>query len=292
MLGITALNSRVVLPPGIYKASINQQREYITSIAKQVVHQCTLIGNGFVNEKVADSGDHIYNYARVLCHYGSIVMEFRDGWAEGDGERVFRCWRLLLPHFIVAGRTKYSLEALRLQIQVKSVLSPQLAHQIMWDRFVNTHGRAGRNIPCDLYNEHVNKFLKHIIVTMGANLTEKALHRAAQSVSILESICKRFDQQSGVPVGTHAHSSRSDKQDITKVMNTVLHRELLEIIPGRAHSTFKRMRLNPLWNWDVSKTSEWIEKKKKDFIMFRGAMRREDSEDSSCDDDISEYEDD
>ena len=43
-----------------------------------------------------------------------------------------------------------------------------------------------------------------------------------------------------VPVGTHAHSSRSDKQDITKVMNAVLCRELLEIIPGRAHSTFKR----------------------------------------------------
>ena len=91
VLGITALNSRVTLPPGIYKVSINQQREYITSIAKQVVHQCILIGNDFVNEKVADSGDHIYNYARVLCHYGSIVMEFRDGWAEGDGERVFRC---------------------------------------------------------------------------------------------------------------------------------------------------------------------------------------------------------
>ena len=156
----------------------------------------------------------------------------------------------------------------------------------MWDWFVNTHGRAGRNIPCDIYNEHV-QLLKHIIVTMGANLTEKALHRAAQSVPTL---CKRFDQQSGVPVGTHAHSSLSDKQDITKVVNTILRRELLEIFPGTTHSTFKRMRLNPLWNWDVSKTSEWIEKKK-DFIMFRGAMRREDSEDSSCDDDISEYED-
>ncbi len=292
ILGITSLNSRVALPPQIYKATIDQQWAYITSIAKQVVYQCTLIGETFVNGKVIDSGDHVYNYARVLCHYGALVMEFRDGWGEGDGERSYRCWRLLLPHFIVAGRTKYSLEALRLQIQVKSVLSPQLAHHIMWDRFVNTHGRAGRNIPCDLYNEHVNKLLKHIIVTMGANLTEKALHRAAQSVTTLESICKRFDQQSGVPVGTHAHSTRSDKQDITKVMNTVLTRELLEIIPGRAHTSFKRMRLNPLWNWDISKTREWIEKKKKQFLMFRGAMRPEDSEESSFSDNDSECEED
>ena len=291
ILGITSLNSRVALPPHIYKATIDQQRAYITSIAKQVVHQCTLVNESFVNGKVCDSGDHIYNYARVLCHFGTMVMEFRGGWGNGDSDRMFTCWRLLLPHFIVAGRTKYSLEALRLQIQVKSVLSPQLAHHVKWDRFVNTHGGAGRNIPCDLYNEHVNKLLKHIIVTMGANFTEKALHRAAQSVTTLESICERFDQQSGVPVGTHAHSTRCDKQDISKVINTVLTRELLEIHPGRAHTAFKTMRLNPLWNWDISKTREWIEKKKKQFIMFRGAMRREDSEES-CSEADSDYEDD
>ena len=218
-------------------------------------------------------------------------MEFRGGWSNGDSDRMFTCWRLLLPHFIVAGRTKYSLEALRLQIQVKSVLSPQLAHHVKWDRFVNTHGGARRNIPCDLYNEHVNKLLKHIIVTMGANFTEKALHRAAQSVTTLESISERFDQRSGVPVGTHAHSTRCDEQDISKVINTALTRELLEIHPGRAHTAFKTMRLNPLWNWDISKTREWIEKKKKQFIMFRGAMRREDSEES-CSEADSEYEDD
>lgn len=169
ILGITSLNSQVALPPHIYKGTTDQQRAYITSIAKQVVHQCTLIGESFVNGIVCDSGDYVYNYAKVLCHYGALVMEFRDGWGTGDGEKMFTCWCLLLPHFLATGRTKYSLEALRLQIQVKSVLSPRLAHQIMWNRIVNTHGGAGRNIPCDLYNEQL---LKHIIVTMGANLTE------------------------------------------------------------------------------------------------------------------------
>ena len=33
-------------------------------------------------------------YARVLCHYGLLMIETRDAWAEGDGERVVRCWQL------------------------------------------------------------------------------------------------------------------------------------------------------------------------------------------------------
>ena len=37
------------------------------------------------------------------------------------------------------------LEALRLQFQVKALLSPHLAHQVLWNRLVNTKGGLGRN---------------------------------------------------------------------------------------------------------------------------------------------------
>jgi len=130
-----------------------------------------------------------------MLGFSALFAEFRDAWAEGDGECVFRCWRLMLPHFKTAGRTKYSLEALRIQFQVKSILSPQLAHQVMWDRFVNTRGGMGNNIPCDLYNEHVVKLIKNIITNMGVNLTEKALQRAARSVSTMNTLCQQFDRE-------------------------------------------------------------------------------------------------
>ena len=61
---------------------------------------------------------------------------------------------------------------------------------------MNVRGGAGKNIPCDLHNEHVNKQLKYIIQNMGPNLTEKALQRAARSVSKLQTICERFDRES------------------------------------------------------------------------------------------------
>jgi len=146
ILGITRLNSKLQLPPGIYHQNAQQQLSYVRHLATQVVEECTLID---ICGTVPETDDKVYNYARVLCHYGSLVLEFRDACAEGDGERVFRCWRLMLPHFKASGRTKYSLEALRLQMQVKAFLSPQLAHQVMWDRFVNTRGGLGRNIPND-----------------------------------------------------------------------------------------------------------------------------------------------
>ena len=117
----------------------------------------------------------------MLCHYGALVTEFKDAWHFGDGECEYQCWCVLQPHFKASGQTKYSLEALRLQFQVKSSLSPSLSCQIVWDRFVNSHGGIGRNIPCDLYNEHIVKLIKDIIANMGPNLTEKALQRAARS---------------------------------------------------------------------------------------------------------------
>ena len=48
-----------------------------------------------------------------------------------------------MPHFIAAGHTKYALDALKLQMQVNATLSPNLAHQVMWNRFVNTRGGGG-----------------------------------------------------------------------------------------------------------------------------------------------------
>ena len=91
-------------------------------------------------------------------------MEFRDTWGEGDGGRLARCWKLFMPHFIAAGHSKYALDV-KLQMQVSAFLSPNLAHQVMWNRFINTRGGLGRNFTGDLYNEYVNMMLKHIITT-------------------------------------------------------------------------------------------------------------------------------
>ena len=200
LFGVRSIDEPLVLPPGINESSDVEKLAFINKIARMVLERCSLIEGSLTNKEIVpEKGDGVYNYARILCHYGSLILEFRDAWHEGDGERVLRCWKLFLPHFKVAGCTKYSLEALKLQIHTGITSSPNLAHQVTWNRFVNVKGGAGNNIPCDLYNEHVNKLLKYIIGNMGSNLTESSLQRAARSVSALHQICDRYDAQSGVP---------------------------------------------------------------------------------------------
>ena len=130
--------------------------------------------------------------------------------------------------------TKYALEAFRLQLQVNVVLSPNLSHEVKWHRFVNIKGGMGRNIPCDLYNEHINKLIKIIIQNMGSNLTEASFQRAVRCVSPLNLINSNFDKESDVLVITSAHSTRSDLIDINKVVAVVLKRKLLSQVPERA----------------------------------------------------------
>ena len=112
-------------------------------------------------------------------------------------------------------------------------------------------------------------------------MTEEGLQRAARSVSMLSAVCKQFDTESGVPVTTSEHKTRSTVTDIGKVVTAVLKNDLLQITPRRSHRTFRRMRLNLLWNWDREKTIDWIEKKK-DFMKLRGAVRDEPEESSDA----------
>ena len=122
-----------------------------------------------------------------------LALEFLDSWAKGDGEWIIRCWRVLLLHFYTGGRTKYSWEALRLQFQLV-FLPPAISHQLKWNCFINTHGGLGRNIPCDLHNEYMNKLFKEIVKNMGPNLTEQAVMWAARSVTALQDMSAAFDK--------------------------------------------------------------------------------------------------
>lgn len=182
-------------------------------IARQIVDRLTLVDSAFLESAApTEEVDKVFNYTRVLCHYGSLVTEFRDAWAEGDGDRSVRCMKLFMLHFKASG---CALEALRLLILLKTS-SPNLAHRITWHCFVNTHGGIGRNIPCDLYNEHVNKLIKLIMRNMGPYLTEESLKRAVRCVSPLHDICKSFDAATNVPTTTSAHSISQIRQTLEK----------------------------------------------------------------------------
>lgn len=274
VLKVDSLESQLTIPAGLQKATKVEKLSFISDIAQEVVERCTLVEEAFFGGDITDTGDGVYNYTRVFCHFAAILMEYRDGWGEGDGERGRCVWKLVMPHFRAAGHTKYALQALRLQIQL-ATLSPNLAHQVQWNRSVNTRGGLGHNIPCDLHNEHVNKLVKRFIQNMGPNLTETALQRAARSVTALNAFERRFDTETGVPHRSSAHSTKSDNTDVKKVMVTVKKHQLLTQLDHREHRSFPGIPLNPLAKWDIGKTKKWIRDKKRDYLKYKGKFRSE-----------------
>ena len=262
---------------------------FITKLARQVVEDTTINTESLLGNKVKISNDKVYSYSRMFCHFGSIALEFQNAWHRGDGIRIYRCWKILLLHFHCYKHTKYAWEALKLQFQVE-YLPPSLAYQVKWGRFVNTRGGDGNNIPSNLFNEHLNKLFKEIIQNMGPNLTEKAAQRAAQSVSTLHEFTQVFDNQCYVPFTSTSHTTKSDEDDVAKVVSVLLKNKCLEVIQGRKHSMFSKIEEDPLYGLDWKKMSEWIEKKKKEVIKFKYAMGEGDLSDSAASDDNDGHE--
>ena len=225
--------------------SKGERMSFIVGISSKVLENCGAVTDALLEEKVVNTMDGVYNYSCVLCHYVALTLEFTDARAEGDGERILRCWRIFLLHFHVNGRTKYALEALTLRFQL-ATLNPSLVHQLTWGRFINTHGGIGRNISRDLFNEHVNRIFKDAVQRMGADFTEKATTSVARSIICLEKLSTEFDYQSGISPPTTAHTTKDDKKDVHKIVTIVLQNNLLDIIQGRSHSNFPRICNNPL----------------------------------------------
>ena len=101
-LGVQKLDLPLTLPSGTYKKSSEEQYTFLEEILTQVVNNFTVVDSALTGGCIAESGDGVRNYARVLCHYSG----------EGDGPCVYCCWRMFLPHFFVANRQKYATEAL------------------------------------------------------------------------------------------------------------------------------------------------------------------------------------
>ena len=105
----------------------------------------------YVPTEAATSVDQVNTYAKNLLSLGLFYMEFVDSIKEGDGSRVLRCWKYLLPVFKSSQRKNYSIEVLHFLYEYTFLASPMHCHQMLWSRFVNTCGRPGTNIPADFH---------------------------------------------------------------------------------------------------------------------------------------------
>ena len=208
--------------------------------------------------KQKQSKDKVFEYACHVLSLGLFYIEFLDTIREGDGTRLQRCWRYLLPLFKATNRKNYALEALYMLYQCQYVLSPRLSHQLLWSRFINTRGRRGHNIPCDLFNEHLNRLVKEAVGNLRANQTGKATVRVSWAIGTLHPVIEQFDQVNSLPTLSGAHFKPKADKDRNLLLEEIDQREhVFRVKPaGRKHKTFPHVK--PLLQHKPKVLMKWM----------------------------------
>ena len=200
----------------------------------------------------------IFEYGRQLLTLGCFYKEFDDAIKEGDGTRVHRCWKYLLPIFKSSGRKNYSIEVLQMLNQVEFVLTPRESSELLWNRFVNIHGTEGKNIPCDLHMEHLNRLCKDAVYGLQANKTPTAIVRVGKSLGPLSRFLEKFDKENGIRVPTGAHHKPNFSKDRDIIVRELQQNHIFcESDASRKHRSFPKVKVL-LYSTSREELHTWI----------------------------------
>lgn len=217
------------------------------------------------NHQYGQKVDGVKRYSKnalTLCY---LAKDFLDARKRGDGERICRLYKHMLPLFKLDGRTKYANQSLHLISQLTFLLPPALAHQIKWNRFVNNKGLPDSNIELDRELEHRNKFVKEDIHSFHGKVTKKSIERSSKSYDILNKLSLNFDSSVNNAVPSGKHTSPDWKSDVKELIDLFKNQELFQNKEGRYFKSFPVVPENFLQLLETEKFDEWKNKKMKEF---------------------------
>lgn len=234
-----------------------QRKELLSTLIKKLMKSFFACDFHNPTAVAANSKDRVNLYAKLLLSIGLIYWEYCYAIKEGDGLRVLRCWRYMLPMFISCRRRNYAIESMQILLQVDYLLSPREAAELVWSRFVNVRGCPGRNIANDLHMEHMNRICKTYIRGLGANKTPESISRIANALGTVVPVLDNFDDDNNVPKTSGNHNIRNSEKDL-KILIDVLKEASVFCDKGkRSHASCPNPR-NPLHVITQTELTEWM----------------------------------
>ena len=210
------------------------QFEKVQDLAKEIVVRYIYFDP---NVKVKTK-DKKYLYGMQVLTLTLLWHGFNDAIREGDGDRVLTYWKFFAIVFKVTRHHNYFKESVILQLQYHFLLPKRQAEQLKWSRFVNTKGRTGCNVPCDLHLEHLNRRLKDMII--GLHSSDNAMDRAARSIDIVHQICETLAQDSSTE--SAKHNRASFVKECKLMCDELVEQKIFEEQNVRSHPSFKNMK--------------------------------------------------
>lgn len=179
------------------------------------------------------SDDNVKSHSILLVSMGLFYLNFRDAIKEGDGRRVLTMWKYMLPIFISTGRKNYAKETLLMLFKHTFLFSPRLSRQLMYSRFVNTHGVIGKNIACDLHNEHLNRLCKDVIHGLRANKKVECITKASQALGNLDAVLTNFDEHWECAKASGRHSKSTQQKDRESIVKELQKMKAVQYVENR-----------------------------------------------------------
>ncbi len=107
MLGMENINSvpskYITDPENVWMLTTEERKTLLLTISTNIFD---LFVDILFHKPATDDNctDKVHIYAKRILSLGCFYMEYSDAIREGDGSRVLRCWRYLLPMFRSSGR--------------------------------------------------------------------------------------------------------------------------------------------------------------------------------------------
>lgn len=219
---------------------VQHEQDYQTTQADET-------GTSATNNDKDAKADSIFNYhnARIQC--GLLFLNIIDAIKEGDGNRLMRCYKVVLLFMYKFKHIKYAYILLLLFAKLYALLPEKEAESLIHNRFVNKKGKKGGNIPLDLHMEHFNLFLKTLLQAMGGKITEAAAQRCARSMTVLNEVRDAFYSECDKVHRSGYHGSKNTEETVKSMANDLLQGNVFQCIPGReSYQSFKKFKSNIL----------------------------------------------
>ena len=161
---------------------------------------------------------------------------------------------------------------LLLLVRVYSLLSETQAFNLKWNRFCNTSGKIGRNIPLDLRMEHLNNLLKACLKAVGANLNEKSAKRVAASLTGIELTMQSVDEDCKFKPLSKTRGGKDPNEAVYQITNDLVSGDVFSKHPGReGYAGFEHFDGKIITKFDYREYYHWI---KEHLKLWAGMYKR------------------
>ena len=141
--------------------------------------------------------------------------------------------------------------------------------QLLWNRTVNVHGCPGKNMPCNLHMEHLNRECKGSISGLGANITDGAIQRVGRSLRSHTKILENFDKANDIASQSGYHTVSSSEADIGKLLKQVHNdSKVFTSNASRRHRNFPNFEVNVVKKLSKPELMLWFQKRLQKLLIY------------------------